>query len=1237
MSFADTLLELDTACDIKFGDEDMAFGTGGAPVGPDEQPTDDPLSEDDVWRVIESFFRAKGLVHHQVDSFNHFLANIPRLVRSLKDVTPSQESQYDPGAPQNEHNKQLVFRFEDVRLGKPSDEGSLFGGGGGSAVPTYPNQCRLRDTTYAAEAQVSVSMTQYEVNPEDGSLKEADGSEPRSFTTRLGRIPIMLRSMICHLQHADEDQLPFYNECPHDQGGYFIISGTEKVLIAQERQAANKVYTFNTKSGWVSEIKSMVDGIMLRPRTFKVVVSEKASVVQAFEVRVAQMSEMVPLFVLYRALGMLSDREIIHTIIPDVDDAKAMNVLRPAIEIASTIHTQDDALHYIGSRMGEVNERAELINKARFMISNDLLPHMGAEPGTERRKCFFIGYMVQKLLRCYLGRAEETDRDFLGNKRQDMAGALIMNQFNNYLVQMHKEMTAQLTEAHKTQRATVSLRDLVRHDIITNGMRGCLATGNFGTADKITSGISQTLNRLTYSSSLSNLRRIQNPIDSSSKVTRPRNLHSSTWGYICPVETPEGGSIGLLKNMSLMCMISVGTPHQDLLQMVEARGVRPFAQLHHRDITRARTCKVFVNGALIGVHDNPEGLLRQLRARRRDGSLGNEVGIVRDIRDGELRMWSDAGRAIRPLFVVENGQVLMRKRHLPAVSDTDLRSRQMASSGLVGVTHTIADAQVASGTGIVADVQSAINWNKIMRAGVVELIDCEEEDSLLIALRPKDVVEKKKQYSHSELDPAMMFGICASIIPFPNHNQSPRNTYQSAMGKQAMGIYAKNFKVRMDTTCHVLYYPQKPLVRTKLMSFLHSNDLPAGHNALVAIMCYSGYNQEDSVVLNKSAVDRGFFRSVFWRSYKAEEVKEGRKSERFEKPERAVTSRMKQADYNKLDHDGLILPGTRLEGGDVLVGKTSKKPPMDLEALQLNQNDADAAKTKDDASICARTNEKGVVEAVMLTVRDSRKTGEPCLFAKVKIRICKIPKVGDKFCSRHGQKGTCGIQFRAEDLPFNRDGVVPDLVMNPHAVPSRMTIAHLIETLAGKIGCYAGKELDATPFSEIRVQEIASILHKLGYQRWGYEQLYNGHTGLPLDSLVYFGPTYYQRLKHLSGDKIHARPRGPLQNLVRQPTHGRAHEGGLRFGEMERDCMLSAGSSAWLRERLFICSDLYAVHVCKGCGMICAADMNQHHYFCKGCNSSTNVARVLLPYACKLLFQELMAMQILPRVATGPL
>jgi len=497
-------------------------------------------------------------------------------------------------------------------------------------------------------------------------------------------------------------------------------------------------------------------------------------------------------------------------------------------------------------------------------------------------------------------------------------------------------------------------------------------------------------------------------------------------------------------------------------------------------------------------------------------------------------------------------------------------------------------------------------------------------------LRPDNYMYR---YTHCEIHPSMILGICASIIPFPDHNQSPRNTYQSAMGKQAMGVYITNFQLRMDTLAHVLYYPQKPLGITRSMQYLHFRELPSGINATVAIACYSGYNQEDSILMNQSSIDRGFFRSVFYRSYRDEErkleshpgVSDADRSERFERPNRETCEGMKRCSYDKLDEDGLVPPGTRISGEDIIIGKTM---PVDAQADE--KMDASQARyQRRDKSTQLRSSEAGYVDQVLLTTNDSGRK-----FVKVRVRSVRIPQIGDKFASRHGQKGTIGITYRQEDMPFSCEGISPDIVVNPHAIPSRMTIGHLVECLLSKVSSLTGDEGDATPFTSVTVDEISRLLENFGYQKRGYETMYNGHTGRRMDAAIFLGPTYYQRLKHMVDDKIHARARGPVSLLVRQPMEGRARDGGLRFGEMERDCMISHGVASILREKLMDASDAFRVHVCDICGLIAIANLNKGTYECRGCKNKTRISQVFIPYACKLLFQELMAMQIAPRMMT---
>jgi len=687
------------------------------------------------------------------------------------------------------------------------------------------------------------------------------------------------------------------------------------------------------------------------------------------------------------------------------------------------------------------------------------------------------------------------------------------------------------------------------------------------------------------------LRRMITPLARSGKLAKPRQLHNTHWGLVCPAETPEGQAVGLVKNVSLMCWITLGSRETVIEDFLDEWGVQDLMTCNKEHISTYS--KVFLNGAWVGIHEKPAELRSVMQFLRRRKDIDSEVSIMQDLRNLEIKIASDAGRATRPVYIVdqEKNEVLINGSHIGRL------------------------------------VKQQACWGDLMKEGLIEYLDAEEEECSMIAMFIEDLVKCKaycKTYTHAEIHPAMIFGICASIIPFPDHNMSPRNVFQSAMGKQAIGVFGTNFYARMDTFACVMCYPQKPFVGTRSMNYLRFREMPAGVNTMVFIMCYTGYNQEDSLMLGQSSVDRGFMRAVSYRCYAAEEKRsQGNDMETFCRPQDGGrTGGLRKGDYSKLDFDGLAMPATRVLGEDVVVGKTCPVP-WD----QTASGEMVPKFTKKDASISMRTAEMGVIDNVMIsTNRDGFK------FTKVRVRTLKVPEVGDKFASRHGQKGTLGIMYRQEDMPFTHHGINPDIVMNPHAIPSRMTIGHLVEQLCGKVGSLIGCQGDATPFTRVTVKDIAGRLHDCGFQRFGNERVFNGHTGRSLTNKIFCGPVYYQRLKHMVSDKVQSRARGPVTSLIRQPSEGRAKEGGLRFGEMERDCIISHGSAKFLKERLFDVSDAFRLHVCDTCGLFAIARLVTNTYECKLCKDQAKISQICMPYACKLLFQELMTMNIAPRL-----
>ena len=594
--------------------------------------------------------------------------------------------------------------------------------------------------------------------------------------------------------------------------------------------------------------------------------------------------------------------------------------------------------------------------------------------------------------------------------------------------------------------------------------------------------------------------------------------------------------------------------------------------------------EIYLNSQLVGYCENPVEFTQEMREKRRNGEISHEMNINYYEENNEIYIFTDSGRARRPLIIVKDGQPILREEHL---------------------------IKVANGT---------LKWDDLIYNGLIEYLDADEEENSYIAMTLADLNE---EHTHLEIDPATMLGICAGIIPFSDHNSSPRNTMESGMTKQALGLYVSNYAMRTDIRAHLLHHPQTPIVKTRSIDSTKYDLRPSGQNFVIALMSYEGYNMEDGLVINKASLERGLARSTFFRAYNTSERRYfGGQMDKFEVPDKFIKGYRSEEAYRNLDEDGFIYPESYVESGDVLIGRTS--PPRFLE-----EDFGTIADRRRETSVTVRHGEKGIVDAMLIS-----ETVEGLRLAKVRVRDTRQPELGDKLASRHGQKGVISLIVPPEDIPFTENGIVPDLIVNPHGMPSRMSVGQILEMVAGKAGCLEGKRVDATPFNQTLEDEIKQQLLDNGFESAGCESLYDGKTGERFDAEILIGVAYYQKLHHMVTDKLYARSIGPVQVLTRQPTEGRAREGGLRFGEMERDCLIAHGAAMTLKERLLDESDKYEAIVCENCGMLAVYDWNKNKKYCPICGD-TETYPIEISYAFKLLLDELKSLCIFPKLILG--
>jgi len=1544
----------------------------------------DPYIEQ-PWTIIESYFKGKHLerfVRHQIESYNHFVGSqIIKTIDMFNPVHIASEQDLDPVS--QKYSLELFITFENFHIYRPQIHEN-----NGAIKLMFPQEARLRNFTYASATTIDINIKYIVRN--GPNLENTQTFYKTVPKVQIGKLPIMLKSNICVLNQYKHFENTETGECKFDTGGYFIINGSEKTVLGQERAAENRVYCFNiskndTKYTWKAEVKSVPDFKCISPKQINMMIRSKNSVSKmdgssevktkclsnAICVELPRIKQPIPLFIVFRALGIISDREICERIFLKIDGlgeekARMLDSLQASIIEANKYITQEECVRYITTFVMftpiNMDKETGAKKKQEFaleILHNDLFPHCQ----NMEQKIYFLGYMTHRLLMASFEQTKQDDRDSYLNKRVDCVGTLLNNLYRNYFNKLVKDMEKQIireinngswksTDDYESIINMTNIYKIIKSTTIEIGIKRALSTGDFGikhtNSNKV--GVAQVLNRLNYVSSLSHARRVSTPSDKSGKLIPPRKLHNTSWGFLCPAETPEGQSVGIVKNLSYMTHITVFSNSMPLYEYVLPHIQSICPELNAEDMHDK--VKVFINGAWIGISDQPEALYLMLKDKKYKGIINIYTSVVFDYKMREIRVCNDSGRLTRPLLRVKDRNIMVT----PDLFH-DLNHDEMTWDDL-------------------------LTCSKLDET-VLEYVDPEEQCWSLIATKPRDIVQPQNllcKFTHCEIHPSTIFGILASCIPFPEHNQSPRNCYQCAQGKQAMGVYVTNYENRMDKTAYVLNYPMRPLVDTRIMNLIQLNKIPSGTQVIVAIMTHTGYNQEDSLLINKGSIDRGMALVTVYHTEKDEDKQKINGDEEIRcKPDNTKTKGMKFGNYNKVNSKGVIPENTLVENRDVIIAKVTP--------IKENRNDHTKVIKFEDQSKIYKTGEETYIDKNYID-----RNGEGYNFAKVRLRTTRKPVIGDKFCalptqqvltdkgwieikdvdiavhrlasldkngnmcyehpvakyeydhddkmyyiknrqvhaictlnhrlyvkkrsgksyelieakdvmgkmvrfqktmtnaqadvdfmtfetehcdsvgvqyrmddwlqllgmfiadgcsktdgiylsalkerktafinqfleklglehsynkngnyyisrkkhpelcdemikyslgalhktlpeyvwnlsqrqsrillesllqgdgssmeykgetfdrygtislqlandvtrlalhcgysgivkvseeptgvarvgirnlgsragqevsitqkhtyykvsiitkqnqpwinkkvndaneeklvdytgkvycvemesshtyymretnfspcmvignsSRHGQKGTVGNIIPECDMPFTSSGVKPDIIINPHAIPSRMTIGQLKETILGKVLLELGLFGDGTSFGDFELKDICDQLIKVGYEAHGNELLYNGLTGEQHECSVFMGPVFYQRLKHMVNDKAHSRSNGPMVNLTRQPAEGRSRDGGLRFGEMEKDAMVSHGASRFTRGRMYDVSDKYSVFVCKKCGLIASYNDKMHIHFCRTCENRTDFSYVEIPYACKLLFQELNTMNIMPRLIT---
>ena len=1229
--------------------------------------------EDISWKIIHKYFtdNPNNLVNHHLESYNDFFnGGINRIFNENNPIRfIEREDESEPDSQRNECMLYLGGKDgSKIYLGKPiiyDDNHSHF---------MYPNDARLRNMTYGTTVHYDVDVDFiYYYN---GTKMEKTVTLEKIF---LGRFPIMLQSNLCILSGLEREARFNLGECRNDYGGYFIIDGKEKIVIPQEKFADNMLYIRHNKDDDIysnsAEIRSVSEDTSkpIRTTAVKIVAPSPSFTNNQIVVAIPNVRKPMPLFIVMRALGVISDKDIIKTCLLDLDKNESyIDLFIPSVHDANKIFNQTTALKYIASFT-----KRNTISGTLEILSDYFLPHVGELNFLE--KAYFLGNMVFRLLKVYTKEEKPTDRDNFRFKRVELTGSLIYDLFREYYLIQKKDISRKIDEEyyyHKGEYKGIddsskkksssdekskeskyrgdnfigliesNVRDFFKDRIVEAGFKKAFK-GNWGSeAHTKRLGAVQDLNRLSWYTFISHLRKINLPLDSSAKVVGPRLLNSSQWGFIDPIDTPDGGNIGLHKHLSIVAHITSGTSSVPIIKWLRANTpLKIIMECSHEQL--ANSTKIFVNGNWIGAIDEPFELINTFKLYKRNGLIPIFTSISFNYQHNEINIYTDAGRLTRPIYYMDedkkesfNRKDVMEKikseklswvQLVSGIKEKSLEKYSIKSNKIYEVNELYKD----SGAKL-DDVYQMLQKNK----AVIDYIDTAEEESALIAIRQEDL-KKSKYYTHIEIDPSLILGVMGNLIIYPENNPLPRNSFSCGQSKQAVSMYHSNYQMRIDKMGVVLNYGQIPLIKSRYLEYINNEEQPYGVNAIVAIMSYTGYNVEDAILINEGALNRGIFRTTYYSMYEEREESSkvsGLSNSKFANIEKnKVTGTKPGYDYSHLDDYGMIKENTPVNDKMILIGKISSN----LENKDLWS----------DASAKPKKGQLGFVDKSFIT--DSE---DGFNIAKVRIREERIPAIGDKMASRAGQKGTIGLIIPEENMPFTADGIRPDLIINPHALPSRMTIGQIVECLFGKACTNYGMFGDCTAFQVkgSNHQTYGKMLVEAGFHSTGNQLLYNGMTGEQLESNIYIGPTYYMRLKHMVKDKINYRARGPNTGLTRQPVQGRANDGGLRIGEMERDGVLAHGLSYFLNESFLVRGDEYYMAVCNKSGAIAIYNDAKNiflspfadgpinfHTNPDGTMNIKNISKfgrsfsiVKIPYSFKLLIHELQAMNIQMRIIT---